>query len=368
MLRLQQILDTLCPDKRAVITDTSRKSDPCVRNRIRNILFVLPLLAAAALAAAPASAQQPYDGLWQVTVVTKSGSCDASTSSTVTVSEGRISGGGPPSPAASAAGDLCESRSMVHMRTVNSVATPDRESGMAHQRAYRVAVDGKHPVNKSSRTAEHLRLFAAARICGRRVFLGRIDRLRVTRSPGRMPAWPADGPAAAPSRWMMVRSERIRCRATYRVSGHNMDMSADLRQRRLQVQSVRPMSSTRAARSPAPGARPAATSAAPCRAVAAAAISRWSPARPASMPASRCAPPATNSRSRCAPTASSAAPISRSRNSSEQHFDARLDRAIRIPPRLDHGPGRIRMRAHVGRRVEACSSPSSVFRAWPRFP
>ena len=31
----------------------------------------------AALAAAPAAAQQPYDGLWQVTVVTKTGSCDA---------------------------------------------------------------------------------------------------------------------------------------------------------------------------------------------------------------------------------------------------------------------------------------------------
>ena len=63
-------------------------------NRIRNILVASFLGSTAALAAAPASAQQPYDGLWQVTVVTKNGSCDASTSSTVTVSEGRISGGG----------------------------------------------------------------------------------------------------------------------------------------------------------------------------------------------------------------------------------------------------------------------------------
>ena len=63
-------------------------------NRIRNILVASFLGSTAALAAAPASAQQPYDGLWQVTVVTKSGSCDASTSSTVTVSDGRISGGG----------------------------------------------------------------------------------------------------------------------------------------------------------------------------------------------------------------------------------------------------------------------------------
>jgi hypothetical protein len=61
-------------------------------NRIRDLLFA-SLLASAALAAAPASAQQPYDGLWQVTVVTKTGSCDAQTTSTVTVTEGKVSGG-----------------------------------------------------------------------------------------------------------------------------------------------------------------------------------------------------------------------------------------------------------------------------------
>src|SRR5438128_4731083 len=61
-------------------------------NRIRDLLFA-SFLATAALAAAPATAQQPYDGLWQVTVVTKSGSCDAQSTSTVTVAEGKISGG-----------------------------------------------------------------------------------------------------------------------------------------------------------------------------------------------------------------------------------------------------------------------------------
>lgn len=61
-------------------------------NRIRNLFFV-SFVATAALAAAPATAQQPYDGLWQVTVVTKSGSCDAQSTSTVTVAEGKISGG-----------------------------------------------------------------------------------------------------------------------------------------------------------------------------------------------------------------------------------------------------------------------------------
>ena len=61
-------------------------------NRIRGLL-VVSFLATAALTAAPATAQQPYDGLWQVTVVTKAGSCDAQTTSTVTVSDGKISGG-----------------------------------------------------------------------------------------------------------------------------------------------------------------------------------------------------------------------------------------------------------------------------------
>ena len=56
-------------------------------NRIRN-LFLASLLATTVFAAAPVAAQQPYDGLWQVTVVTKSGSCDAQTASTLTVSDG----------------------------------------------------------------------------------------------------------------------------------------------------------------------------------------------------------------------------------------------------------------------------------------
>jgi hypothetical protein len=60
-------------------------------NRIRHLVCA-SVLAVAGLTAAPASAQQPYDGLWQVTVVTKTGSCDAQTTSTVTVSDGKISG------------------------------------------------------------------------------------------------------------------------------------------------------------------------------------------------------------------------------------------------------------------------------------
>jgi len=62
------------------------------RNRIRHFVFA-SMFAVAGSAVAPALAQQPYEALWQVTVVTKSGSCDAQTTSTLTVSDGKISGG-----------------------------------------------------------------------------------------------------------------------------------------------------------------------------------------------------------------------------------------------------------------------------------
>ena len=62
--------------------------------RIRDLILVTSVASAAALTAAPATAQQPYDGLWNVTVVTKTGSCEPSTSSTLTVSEGKITAPG----------------------------------------------------------------------------------------------------------------------------------------------------------------------------------------------------------------------------------------------------------------------------------
>jgi hypothetical protein len=44
--------------------------------------------------ATPAFAQSPYDGNWQVTIHTKSGSCDPTASSTLTVADGKISAAG----------------------------------------------------------------------------------------------------------------------------------------------------------------------------------------------------------------------------------------------------------------------------------
>jgi len=66
-------------------------------NRIRYALFACTFAAAGALAAAPAAADSnAYDGLWNVTVVTKSGDCQPTTSSTLIVTDGKVSAGGAP--------------------------------------------------------------------------------------------------------------------------------------------------------------------------------------------------------------------------------------------------------------------------------
>jgi type 1 fimbria pilin len=60
-------------------------------NRIATIVFASAVSAAVA---APALAQTPYDGLWNVTIVTKSGSCEPSARSTLTVADGKVSAAG----------------------------------------------------------------------------------------------------------------------------------------------------------------------------------------------------------------------------------------------------------------------------------
>ena len=47
---------------------------------------------AAACTVAPASAQTPYDGLWNVTILTKAGNCEPSSQYPLTVTDGRVSG------------------------------------------------------------------------------------------------------------------------------------------------------------------------------------------------------------------------------------------------------------------------------------
>jgi hypothetical protein len=62
------------------------------RNRIGSLCFASAVTIAATVA--PVMAQTPYDGLWNVTVVTKSGSCEPETRSTLTISDGKISAAG----------------------------------------------------------------------------------------------------------------------------------------------------------------------------------------------------------------------------------------------------------------------------------
>ena len=60
------------------------------RNRIGLVLLASVLTGAIP----PALAQTPYDGLWTVTITTNSGSCEPTASSTLTVTDGKISAAG----------------------------------------------------------------------------------------------------------------------------------------------------------------------------------------------------------------------------------------------------------------------------------
>jgi type 1 fimbria pilin len=63
-------------------------------NRIRAAISASVLIAATALTVASANAQTPYDGMWNVTIVTKTGSCEPQARSTLTVADGKISAAG----------------------------------------------------------------------------------------------------------------------------------------------------------------------------------------------------------------------------------------------------------------------------------
>jgi hypothetical protein len=62
--------------------------------RVHKAFFGLVLAAASGLGAAPALSQTPYDGLWNVTIITKAGSCEPSVRSMLTVADGKISASG----------------------------------------------------------------------------------------------------------------------------------------------------------------------------------------------------------------------------------------------------------------------------------
>ena len=62
------------------------------RKRTRRALPVLLVLSAMALFAAPAIARTDYDGVWNVTVTTRAGSCQPTSSYPLVVADGNVSG------------------------------------------------------------------------------------------------------------------------------------------------------------------------------------------------------------------------------------------------------------------------------------
>src|SRR5258708_2397513 len=114
---------------------------------------------------------------------------------------------------------------MVHMRTVNSVATPDRGNGMALQRVSRAAVDGKRPVSKTSQDSEFFakarRLTFAAVAFFLPAFAASTSYAQSSAFAGMAGTWSGPGTVTLDD----GSSERIRCRATYKVAGASMEMS-----------------------------------------------------------------------------------------------------------------------------------------------
>jgi len=95
---------------------------------------------------------------------------------------------------------------------------------MAHQQAYRAAVDGMHPINKASRSGETFaysrRLaFAAAAFFAASTAIGHAQ----SSGPyaGMAGNWSGGGTATLDD----GSKERLRCRASYQVAGPNMTMT-----------------------------------------------------------------------------------------------------------------------------------------------
>ncbi|MHC2726453.1 hypothetical protein ACVMGE_008940 [Bradyrhizobium diazoefficiens] len=89
-MALQQISVTFRPNKRQDIRQIQGRNS-CVLVASRRSV---PLQLFAGTLAATAFAQTPYDGNWQVTIVTKSGSCEPTASSMLTVADGKITAPG----------------------------------------------------------------------------------------------------------------------------------------------------------------------------------------------------------------------------------------------------------------------------------
>src|SRR5207302_4028278 len=114
---------------------------------------------------------------------------------------------------------------LVHMQMANSTATPDRGNGMGHLRAYRAAVGGKHPGNKTGLTT--------GTVAGIRRLILAVATLFVASVSGSA-SYAQSGPfAGMAGNWSGGGTvtlddgsrERLRCRASYQVASFNMTMA-----------------------------------------------------------------------------------------------------------------------------------------------
>ncbi|NVN86248.1 MAG: hypothetical protein HXX15_09190 [Rhodopseudomonas sp.] len=62
--------------------------------RFNRLRMLVATAAAAGVLAGPAMAETPYDGLWTVTIMTNTGSCEASARYPLTVADGKVSAQG----------------------------------------------------------------------------------------------------------------------------------------------------------------------------------------------------------------------------------------------------------------------------------
>jgi len=91
--------------------------------------------AASVFITAPAFAQTPYDGNWHVTIVTKSGTCEPTASSMLTVADGKLT-----APGANVSGTI--GRDGLVKVSINGAYANGQLSGNARSGKWNVASGG----------------------------------------------------------------------------------------------------------------------------------------------------------------------------------------------------------------------------------
>ncbi len=233
----------------------------------------------------PAFAQTPYDGNWHVTIMTKTGTCEPTASSMLTVADGKIT-----APGANVSGTIgqwgtCESfdqwcicqRSTQRQRRIGEV-----EWSICRHTVQR-AVGSIAPISQLGTSLLNRRLLMAAAVLFVTAVASSESKAQSGPFASLAGSWSGGGTVTLDD----GSTERIRCRARYAPVGPTMEMSltcaSDAYKFNLGGQRRRP----RAAPSLAHGARPAATSRLASGPRERRKLRRWSPQRAASTPTSR---------------------------------------------------------------------------------